>query len=132
MREITGLSHLTLTVTDVDKATEWWGNLLGVQKLFEGEEEGIRYAVTMHPGSSLIVGFRRHASGDQDRFREDRVGLDHAAFQVADRAELDAWKSRLEELAVEHSEIKDVEYGSVLTFRDPDNIQFEFFALPGG
>lgn len=132
MPEIAGFSHLTLTVTDVERATKWWGDLLGLQMLFEGEEEGIRYSVNMHPGTNLIIGFRRHASTESDRFQEDRVGLDHAALQVTSRDELEAWKQRLEEKGIEHSEIKDVEYGSVLTFRDPDNIQMEFFALPAG
>ena len=132
MPEIAGLSHLSLTVTDVERSTRWWSDLLGLQTLFEGEEYGIRYTVNMHPGTGLIIGFRRHASTESDRFKEDRVGLDHAAFQVASREELDAWEAILEEKGIEHSEIKDVEYGSVLTFRDPDNIQMEFFALPAG
>jgi glyoxylase I family protein len=130
MAEISGLSHLTLTVSDVEKSTQWWTELLGLQMLFEGEEDGIRYTVNMHPGSTLIVGFRTHSSTKSERFQEDRVGLDHAAFNVASRAELAEWKRRLEELGVDHSEIKDVPYGSVITFRDPDNIQMEFFALP--
>lgn len=132
MAEISGLSHLTLTVSDVEKSTQWWTELLGLQMLFEGEDDGIRYTVNMHPGSALIVGFRTHSTTQSERFEEDKVGLDHAAFSVSNRAELDDWKSRLEELGVDHSEIKDVPYGSVITFRDPDNIQMEFFALPEG
>ncbi len=130
MADIAGLSHLTLTVTDVDKSTQWWTELLGLQMLFEGDEGGIRYTVNMHPGSTLIVGFRQHSTTKSERFQEDRVGLDHAAFHVANRAGLVEWKARLEELGIEHTEIKDVPYGSIITFRDPDNIQMEFFALP--
>jgi glyoxylase I family protein len=132
MPDITGFSHLTLTVTDVDRSTEWWTDLLGIQKLFDGENEGIRWTVNMHPGTGLILGFRQVSDSEPDRFTEDRVGLDHAALQVANRAELEAWEERLEEKEVDHSEIKDVDYGHVLTFRDPDNIQMEFFALPAG
>ncbi len=130
MPDIAGFSHLSLTVSDVERSTQWWSDLLGVQTLFGGEENGIRYTVNMHPGTALIIGFREHPSQTSDRFQEDRIGLDHAAFQVSSRADLDEWKVRLQELGVDHSEIKDVEYGSVLTFRDPDNIQMEFFALP--
>ncbi len=131
MPEITGLSHLTLTVSDVKASTAWWNDLVGIQKLFEGVEDGIEYTVNMHP-SGLIMGFRAHDKGDAgDRFDETRVGLDHFALNVATRSELEKWTARLDELGIAHSGIKDVDYGSVITFRDPDNLQAEFFALPG-
>ena len=131
MAEITGLSHLTLTVTDVKATTAWWSDLLGLQTLFGGVEDGIEYTVNMH-SSGLIMGFRAHEKGTAgDRFDETRVGLDHFAFHVATRAELEKWGARLDELGIAHSGIKDVDYGSIITFRDPDNMQAEFFALPG-
>ena len=131
MAEITGLSHLTLTVTDVKVTTEWWIDLIGIQTLFGGVEDGMEYTVNMH-SSGLIMGFRAHEKGDSgDRFDETRVGLDHFALQVATRDELEKWAARLDELEIAHSGIKDVDYGSVITFRDPDNMQAEFFALPG-
>lgn len=39
------------------------------------------------------------------------------------------WAARLDEMGVEHSGIKEFDYtaDSMLTFRDPDNIQLEFF-----
>ena len=52
------------------------------------------------------------------------------AFGCADRAELEKWVRRLEELDIEHGEIKDAPYGSGLSFRDPDGIALEFFAPP--
>lgn len=131
MPEITGLNHLTLTVSDVKASTEWWANLVGIQKLFEGVEDGIEYTVNLHP-SGLIMGFRAHDKGRaEDRFDESRVGLDHFAFHVATRAELEGWGAKLDELGIAHSGIKDVDYGSIITFRDPDNLQAEFFAMPG-
>jgi catechol 2,3-dioxygenase-like lactoylglutathione lyase family enzyme len=129
--DISGLSHLTLTVSDVEKSTAWWTELLGIQKLFEGVEDGITFTVNIHPDSALIIGLRSHESGPGDRFDETRTGLDHFAFHVDSRAELEKWASRLDELGITHSGIKDVDYGSIITFRDPDNIQAEFFAMPG-
>jgi len=131
MAEIAGLSHLTLTVTDVPASTKWWSDLVGLQKLFEGVDDGIEYTVNIHP-AGLIMGFRAHEKGDAgDRFDETRVGLDHFAFHVTSRAELEKWAARLDELGIAHSGIKDVDYGSIITFRDPDNLQAEFFAMPG-
>ena len=73
---------------------------------------------------------RNHDSTAVEPFDETRVGMDHVALQVTNRAAMEEWKQRLEELKVDHSEIKDEYYGSVITFRDPDNIQWEFFCLP--
>jgi catechol 2,3-dioxygenase-like lactoylglutathione lyase family enzyme len=53
--------------------------------------------------------------------------MDHVAFAVPDRAALDAWKARFEELGVEHSEIKPSVMGDMIAFRDPDNVQFEVY-----
>jgi glyoxylase I family protein len=57
--------------------------------------------------------------------------LDHLCFSVADRAELVEWEARLAEFEIPHSPIKDTPHGSVVVFRDPDNIQLELFAPPG-
>ena len=57
--------------------------------------------------------------------------MDHLAFACADRAELEEWASKLNELGIENGGIVDASYGSGLSFRDPDNIALEFFAPPG-
>jgi catechol-2,3-dioxygenase len=57
--------------------------------------------------------------------------LDHVAFACANRAELEQWESKLNELGVTNGGIVDAPYGSGLSFRDPDNIALEFFAPPG-
>jgi Glyoxalase/Bleomycin resistance protein/Dioxygenase superfamily len=49
----------------------------------------------------------------------------------ASREELESWPARLDALGIEHGEILDRSYGAGLAFRDPDNIQLEFF-LPMG
>lgn len=49
---------------------------------------------------------------------------------VDSRQELDAWPTHLDRCGVEHTAIADEEYGSVLVFRDPDNIQLELFVNP--
>jgi glyoxylase I family protein len=48
---------------------------------------------------------------------------------VAHRDDLDTWVTRLDELGIRHSGVKEPSYTSnaMITFRDPDNIQLEFF-----
>ncbi|MFC6934681.1 VOC family protein [Actinomadura yumaensis] len=61
-------------------------------------------------------------------FDHRRTGLDHLAFAVADRAELDAWAKRFAELGIAHSPVAETAFGPVLCFRDPDGVQLELFA----
>jgi len=60
---------------------------------------------------------------------EVRTGVDHLEFLVARREHLDEWAARLDEMGIAHSGVKEPPYTqhAILTFRDPDNIQLEFF-----
>jgi hypothetical protein len=62
-------------------------------------------------------------------FDEFRAGRDHLEFLVLRRSDLDIWAARLDDLGIPHSGIKEPSYtsNSMITFRDPDNIQLEFF-----
>ena len=132
MPEFSGVSHIALTVTDLDRSQAWYEDLFGIQKLMEGEEEGIRYCVNIHPGSNLILGLRQHAAGSGDEFTPERTGMDHVAFGCGDRTELEKWQSIFEEKGITYTPIIDTPYGHVLNFKDPDNIALEMFALLQG
>ena len=70
------------------------------------------------------------ATAETGTFDETRVGLDHLAFEVANREELERWVSHLEAHGVSNSGIIDGGFGPTVVFRDPDNIQLEFFVHP--
>lgn len=82
----------------------------------------------------------RHDTNDGRLFGETTTSLDHAGFFVPSRADLEAWQEHLETKGVARvdvadkpltqSPIADEAYGSVLVFRDPDNIQLEFLQPP--
>ena len=83
-------------------------------------------------GNGTLIGLHQHETpAPAGQFSEFRVGLDHVAVGVADRSELEKWTRRLDELGIDHGDIKDATYGSGLSFRDPDGIALEFFAPPG-
>jgi hypothetical protein len=67
---------------------------------------------------------------ENDRFNENRVGLDHISFNVETMERLEKALATLEELDVPHGEIKNLGGMGicVLAFRDPDNIQLELTA----
>ena len=127
---ITGISHIDLTVTDLDRSETFYAELLGMSRLLDGRSEdnhlSSRYLV--HTDSMLILGLVRHDDVEAG-FDERRVGLDHLSFNVASRAELDAWASRLDTRGVPHSPVDESEMWDVLVLRDPDNIQLEFFYM---
>ena len=87
--------------------------------------------VWMLDGGTLFGIHQHDREAPDEKFSEYRVGLDHIAFGCANRAELESWVTRLGELGIEHGGIVDAGYGSGLSFRDPDGIALEFFALPG-
>jgi glyoxylase I family protein len=118
-------------VTDIERSVPWYSELLGLTKLMEEPHpDGNGYAVVLgKPDWSMCVGLHTHPTNERERFSESRTGLDHIGFMVSGRAELDAWESKLTELGVEHSPVNDQGGYAVLVFRDPDNIQLEFFSM---
>jgi glyoxylase I family protein len=130
MPEITGVNHISLTVNELDISEPWYTEVLGLTQVMKNAEPGHKYVVLMHPATQLIVGLHAHDANEGEAFKETRTGLDHVGFQVESRAALEGWKARFRELGVEHSPITDAPYGSVLVFRDPDNIQLEMFCWP--
>jgi catechol 2,3-dioxygenase-like lactoylglutathione lyase family enzyme len=44
---------------------------------------------------------------------------------------LEEWERHLDERGVSYTPIAEAPYGSVLVFRDPDNIQLELLSNPG-
>jgi catechol-2,3-dioxygenase len=131
MPSITGISHVDLSVTDLDASDAWYRELLGAVPLFGGRNDDRAYEVRyiVEPNSLVIIGLEQHDANDGSTFSERRVGLDHLAFNVESRAELDAWLGRLDELGISHSGITEQDAWDVLVFRDPDNIQLELFFL---
>lgn len=77
--------------------------------------------------SGFTVTVLSHDATVKEPFSEQRVGLDHLAFAVADRAELENWITHLDEHGVEHSGIISAHFGDTVVFRDPDHIQLELF-----
>ncbi len=117
-------THYALTVSDLDRSIAWYEKLFGAPPFFVGDESTYRFAVWLEQK----IGLHQHFSTSETQpFDEYRVGLDHVAFGCATRDELLEWSQRLDELGVEHGDIVDAFYGSGLAFRDPDNIQLEFF-----
>jgi catechol 2,3-dioxygenase-like lactoylglutathione lyase family enzyme len=131
MPAITGRVEVNLSVRDPEASASWYSRLLGMEELYDfaSDDGRMRYICLVEPNSQLVLCLVGHADNPGELFSEFRTGLDHLEFLVTLREDLDEWADRLDELGVEHSGVKELEYtrNAMLTFRDPDNIQLEFF-----
>jgi len=125
-----GITHVAVTVTDLDRSREWYQRLLGSDPVLDEDAGAFYHVVFVLDGGTLLGLHTLDGTPAGDRFDERRVGLDHVSFACANRAELERWAARLDELGIAHGGIKDAPYGSGVSFRDPDNIALEFFAPP--
>jgi catechol-2,3-dioxygenase len=125
--QIVGFHHVSLTVSDCERSTRWYTEVLGFEIVFTESSEQRSASVLRFPGAGYGVGLTQHASGDGCRFDPTRVGLDHVAFTVAERADLDRWAETLTAAGVEHSGVIDVPPGAILNFKDPDGIALALF-----
>jgi glyoxylase I family protein len=123
-RVLAGFHHVTLNVTDLPRARAFYEGILGfdVVQDFPGRKLSLRVGTSrsrlvLHPPPGAV---------DADRFSEYRIGLDHVAFG-ASRADLDKLAAALSAAGITSDLHHDPLGPAVLTFRDPDNIQLEFF-----
>jgi len=131
MANLHALNHVALTVRDLEVSGPWYRALIGADPVLdEHTDAGFRHIVWLLDGGALFGIHQHDRALETEPFSEFRVGLDHVSFGCADRAELQKWASRLDELGIEHGGIVDAHYGSGLSFRDPDGIALEFFAPP--
>jgi glyoxylase I family protein len=130
MPAIKGIAHVELSVRDLDRSVRWYCQLLGAQDVFRAASDvyGITACAILEPHSKLVLAFTHHRDEDPSAFDPRRVGLDHVSFAVTDRAELEAWVRRLDDLGIEHSAVQDEGYAHQVTFKDPDGIALEFSA----
>ena len=131
MPSITGYLAPTLTVANLARSVIWYRKVLDltIRREYEPPDKRQRDACLVEPCTGLEICLVEYSGGPQDAFNEFIPGLDHLEFLVAERTDLDEWAQRLDSLGIAHSGVKEPPYtrNAMLTFRDPDNIQLEFF-----
>lgn len=129
------VQHVRLTVTDIARSRTFYDNVFGwavaLQVPADADAETreklwFLYDGVIYNTGDMLVGLRPVA---QDRFDENRVGLDHLAFRVSTKADLDAAAAHLDNLGIAHEPVKNIGTAHILEFRDPDNIALELIAL---
>jgi glyoxylase I family protein len=121
-----GLSHIILTVSDLDRSRKFYGDLLGFQiQDFKFEGGSMFFFVV---GDVSIWFLTHHQIPPGDRFSEFRIGLDHLAFKATNESELKATADKLIAAGVNTKGVETFVSGNkYIAFRDPDNIQLEYW-----
>lgn len=128
------IAHVRLTVTDIERSRQFYESVFGWPVLIEAPDSAdaatqealsFLFGGVIYDLGGTLVGLRPVAS---DTFHEDRCGLDHLAFRIGSKAELDDAAAHLDELDIQHEPIKDIGPSYILEFRDPDNIALELTA----
>lgn len=132
------IHHIALTVTDLDASVPWYEHVFSVSYRMDVPHEGGIARILSDDGQTLAFALHAHDTNEHETFTETRTGLDHVGFRVPARTDLEQWQEHLEHHGVvradaankplTQSPISDEPYGSVLVFRDPDNIQLELFS----
>ncbi len=125
------LVHVAVTVRDLTISVPWYAALFDADPVIDEDTDPDLHHTVFLIGNGTLIGLHQHKRpAPKEQFSEFHVGLDHVAFGCTDRAEVETWADRLDELGIEHGGIKDASYGSGVSFRDPDGIALEFFAPP--
>jgi len=130
-------AHVRLTVTDIERSRAFYDDIFALPVAFElpkdadeatREELSFLFGGVIYQLGDSLLGLRPVS---KDEFDENRTGLDHVSFAVADQAALDDAARQLDDRGIAHSGVKDIGAGHILEFRDPDNIALELFAPKG-
>jgi glyoxylase I family protein len=123
MPSVSGVSHASLSVTDLDRSEHFYSGVLGLKVLMNFGD----VRVLIDPPSTFQISLVKHQSHVSAPFTERHIGLDHLGFFAASRAELDAWVTRFDAAGVVYTPVREMPFGYHLNFRDPDNIPLEFY-----
>lgn len=130
MPSISGIHHLSLSVTDLERSVRWYGDVLGFAVAARLQRSGFNRVRLHQSDCDLTITLTCHLDGSSDGFDERRTGLDHLAFRVASLAELEGFEQRFAQHAIPNSGIRPTPSGAgaMITCRDPDHVQLELVA----
>lgn len=136
MPSLTGVHHVALTVTDVERSVPWYERVLGFTTIGRDDEDdtGLRKVFLRGPGFGLTLTLVQHPAGAGTLFDACRPGLDHLTFTVPSTDSLREWTDRLSEHGVTFSPVAEeptAPGSAVIALRDPDGIQLVLWAEKG-
>lgn len=129
MPRFSDVSHISLSVSDAERTATWWKHVFGLRELARLDHDDGWHGILLELTEAIGIEFQQHDDNGGEAFNPVRTGFDHLGLAVDSRDDLLEWQAHFESLDVVHTPVVDRVYGSVLTFKDPDRIQFEMFYL---
>lgn len=138
---VNALHHVMIRVQDPERSRRFYEDVLllpimeipvgaDISSIWRGRPASAAL-LAMQVGSTFVMLAPPLEGADpDDRFDESRIGVDHLAFGVETRDDLRVMLERLVEAGVATAGIEDdsVLGNQFVSFRDPDNVQWEFWA----
>jgi glyoxylase I family protein len=128
-----GLNHIVLTISDIARSRQFYGELLGFQINDINYDAGnLTLGFSFEVGGVAFFFLKHNQTVAGDKFSETRLGLDHISFTAPNEAELKAMADKLLAAGVNTNGVETFVNGDkYMAFRDPDNIQLEYWlAMP--
>jgi glyoxylase I family protein len=121
----TGVHHVALRCTDLERAKRFYRDLLGFPIVVE--TDGLFLFLAGSTAFGVRAPVQQTPSGD--RFDPFRVGLDHVALACESEDELQRVAAALSDAGVENTGVKlDEALGkNYVAFKDPDRIAWELY-----
>jgi len=122
-----GLNHVIMTVSDVQRSRAFYGDLLGFDVVVIEEDPDKSFFFGC--GGVQFFFFPSRQPLPNDRFSEFRIGLDHLSFTATSREGLSEMADKLIAAGVDTKGVEQFPHTGnwYVAFRDPDNIQLEYW-----
>ena len=116
--EIEGIDHVALAVTDVERAANWYAEVLGLERRYEQRWNGV--PTFIGKGTSAVALFPARTPGVKTETKATReTGMLHLAFR-ADRKNFLAAQRELKRRGIQFT-FEDHEISHSIYFRDLDD-----------
>jgi catechol 2,3-dioxygenase-like lactoylglutathione lyase family enzyme len=121
MIEHEGIDHVALSVRDVERSVQWYADVLGFERRFDGMWDGV--PTFIGKGDTALALFPARETNTRAEPRRDSVAMLHLAFRT-DRANFLKAQGELKERGIEFH-FQDHEISHSIYFRDPDGHELE-------
>lgn len=124
------IHHICLTVSNLKKSVEFYKKALGWKVVFQDKKFAALSSSKKEEKSFMLgLGTYRDHRVPNNEFDRNRIGLDHFAFMVESRQELEKIEKRLKKFKIpmEDNGITDDGFGGTGIFtQDPDGMKLEW------
>lgn len=121
MFEHEGLDHVALSVRNVERSVQWYIDVLGFEKRYDGMWDGV--PVFIGKGKTALALFPARENESETAARSASIRILHLALRT-DRANFLKAQSELKESGIKFT-FQDHEISHSIYFRDPDGHELE-------